>query len=220
MEISPVYVHVHNEPIEMPLDEVLRYMGCNSVAPSEIFALATRAIDILQRHIRPKACYRIIDNPGAEDNVLDFGCMQIESEGLLAHLANSAQVCVFAATVGIEVDRLILRYSQSEPSLALALQSAGAAAIESYCDILCRDVLHTNAQRYSAGYGDLPLTAQKSIFSFLDCTRSIGLTLTDGCMMMPSKSVTAFVAIQKHCATEKSKCATCTKTDCEFRRGK
>ena len=50
--------------------------------------------------------------------------------------------------------------------------------------------------RFSAGYGDLPLTVQREIFSQLNPDRKIGLTLNESLLMSPSKSVTAFAGIE------------------------
>lgn len=218
MENSPVFVDIHNNPLTICMDEVLRYMGCRGDASAEVRALAERAIQLLLPQLRPKACYRIASVQLLDESTVDLGFMQINSAALAKHLAGCTQVYVFAATVGIEADRLILRTQASEPSLALALQAAGAAAIESYCDSLCADVLHTHSRRFSAGYGDVDLACQRQLFAALDCTRKIGLTLTDGCMMVPSKSVTAFVGTMQDCSSD-AKCSACNKTDCEFRRG-
>ena len=51
--------------------------------------------------------------------------------------------------------------------------------------------------RFSPGYGDLPLDVQKNIFPLLDCERKIGLTLNESLIMSPSKSVTAFVGMAR-----------------------
>lgn len=51
--------------------------------------------------------------------------------------------------------------------------------------------------RFSPGYGDLAIDAQKDIFALLDCERQIGLTLGDSLLMSPGKSVTAFAGIPR-----------------------
>ena len=42
--------------------------------------------------------------------------------------------------------------------------------------------------RFSPGYGDFALEYQKDIFRMLECEKRIGITLTEGNLMMPSKS--------------------------------
>ena len=79
------------------------------------------------------------------------------------------------------------------------LQAIGAERLESFCDIFCRDIsCEYNEKlrpRVSPGYGDIPLSMQKEIFSALDCSRKIGLSLNASLLMTPTKSVTAIVGI-------------------------
>ena len=71
--------------------------------------------------------------------------------------------------------------------------------IESLCDEGEARILMGRASRprFSPGYGDLPLDAQKMIFSILSPEKHIGLTLNASLMLSPTKSVTAFVGIAK-----------------------
>ena len=49
--------------------------------------------------------------------------------------------------------------------------------------------------RFSPGYGDCPLSAQRSIVNALNATRLIGLTVTPTSLLMPTKSVTAVIGL-------------------------
>ena len=158
---------------------------------------------------------------------MDFGFGEYHSAGLSKNLFGCKEAVVFAATVGIGLDRLIAKYSAVSPAKALMLQAIGAERIESLCDAFCGD-LGTDLggldkmlkRRFSPGYGDLPLDMQRDIFRVLDCSRKIGLTLNESMLMSPSKSVTAIVGISsKACAEEgKKACDVCDKADCNFRR--
>ncbi|MBO7304960.1 MAG: Vitamin B12 dependent methionine synthase activation subunit, partial [Clostridia bacterium] len=112
-----------------------------------------------------------------------------------------SEVVVFAATVGIEIDRLIKKYNSVSPSRALVLSAVGTEAIESLADAFSADISKEYnirlRPRFSAGYGDLPLEAQREIFKILDAPRNIGLSLTDGLIMSPTKSVTAFIGLDR-----------------------
>ena len=54
----------------------------------------------------------------------------------------------------------------------------------------------TLRQRYSPGDFDLDITEQRKIFALLDLTKRIGLTLSDTCQMIPTRSVTAIIGIE------------------------
>lgn len=49
--------------------------------------------------------------------------------------------------------------------------------------------------RYSPGYGSFPLAAQRELLELLDAPRSVGVSLTDTLLMVPSKSVSAIIGI-------------------------
>lgn len=71
--------------------------------------------------------------------------------------------------------------------------------------------------RFSPGYGDLPLSAQREIFAVLDCGKRIGLMLNDSLLMSPSKSVTAFVGIGGEMKQKQNTCSACRMRDCAYR---
>jgi hypothetical protein len=110
---------------------------------------------------------------------------------------------LFAVTVGTGVDRLLAKTKITSPSTCFAIDNAASAAIEAAVDALCdrfKNVEQANGNslrpRFSAGFGDLVLSFQKDLLFLLDASRKIGLSLTDGCMMVPTKSVTAIMGIK------------------------
>lgn len=79
------------------------------------------------------------------------------------------------------------------------MQALGAALVEGWCDKIqemCVREYGANKNRFSCGYGDLPLTLQRDIFAALSVTKHIGITLSDNCFMTPTKSVTAIIGIK------------------------
>ena len=71
---------------------------------------------------------------------------------------------------------------------------------------------------FSPGYGDWSLAAQDRVLDLLQAPKRIGLTLTEGGMLVPEKSITALVGIsdrpEEACG---QKFMRCNKTDCPFR---
>ena len=148
-----------------------------------------------------KVCYSEFDIK-LDGDICDLNFAKIESRDLLNCLASCEKVIVFGATVGLQLDRLILRYGKTESSLAVCLQAIGAERIEALCDTFCDDIAKKYSNdgkklrpRFSAGYGDLPLGFQREIFASLNCEKHIGLTLNDSLIMSPTKSVTAIIGI-------------------------
>lgn len=178
--------------------EILRYAGCTEdTAPPFLDECIDEVIDKLTY----KACYRSFDISVSE-GVIDLGFAKTNSADLAKNLNGCHSIVLFGATVGIEIDRMINKYSRLSPSKALLLQAIGAERIESLCDELCLDIsreLEIDGNflrpRFSPGYGDFPIEIQKKIFAVLDCSRHIGLTLNDSMVMSPSKSVTAIIGV-------------------------
>ena len=51
--------------------------------------------------------------------------------------------------------------------------------------------------RFSPGYGDLSITIQKDFLQALNADKTVGLSLSEGNLMIPEKSVTAFIGVSK-----------------------
>lgn len=185
---------------EVDRREVLRYMGCKE-STNETEELIDRAIEVARGAFCGKVCFCEL-SLSVSDEQVQFGAVRIESKNLLKNLDGCEAIILFGATVGIEIDRLILRYGKVSPSLAVCLQALGAERIEALCELFCADIARKQGlqgkrlrPRFSPGYGDFPLEAQKDIFAMLGCDRRIGLTLNDSLIMSPTKSVTAIIGI-------------------------
>lgn len=200
--------------------EILRYAGCKE-ADSETVKLLQAAVSEVRDKLTYKVCYREL-TVKIDGDKCDFEVFCLRSQKLALNLSGCKSVIVFGATVGVEIDRLIAKYGRLSPSKALMLQAIGAERIEALCDAFCADIARepdmAPRPRFSPGYGDLPLAAQKDIFTVIDCGRRIGLTLNDSLLMSPSKSVTAFVGLSESRAKQiKNKCSACNMRDCTFR---
>lgn len=178
-----IYTKIYEAP---PFDrrEILRYAGVRGDAP-EIEVLLEECLAESADKLTYKVCY-------GEFPVSFFD--SVGSEGLRKHLEGYNKAVIFAATVGIGIDRLIARYASVSPTRSLLFQAIGAERIEALCDLFNSEY---GGSRFSPGYGDLPLEFQKNIFAALDCPRKIGLSLNESMLMSPSKSVTAIIGVKQ-----------------------
>lgn len=205
--------------------ECLRYAGCRQDAAAEEKRLLEECLQEIDGRLTYQVCWERFPIRWTEGG-LDLGFVKTDSAGLSKNLEGAEEILLFAATIGLEMDRAIRRYTNLSPAKALFFQAIGAERIESLCDAFCEEqaaALQAEGKflkpRFSPGYGDLPLTLQKDIFRVLDCPRQIGLTLNESLLMSPSKSVTAIVGITKEERMEEKKkpCGVCQKKDCVFR---
>ncbi len=194
-----VYIRSFAAP-EWNRKEILRYAGVRGDAPL-LDVLLRECLDEAESKLVYKVCYRelpVVDH----GFFLDLGFTKTESLSLKRNLSGCERIVLFAATVGIGIDRLIARYATVSPTKSLLFQAIGAERIESLCDVFTRELEQEKkaegyrvCPRFSAGYGDFPLEVQREIFAVLDCPRKIGVTLNESLLMSPSKSVTAIVGV-------------------------
>ena len=201
-----VVTKIYKEP-EICKKEIMRYAGCRDSSEESLQLLLDTCLEEVRPRLSYKVCY--IELPlEIKEDVCRLGHMQVKSKDLMKNLKECDRVILFAATIGIEIDRLIRKYGTVSPAKAVMLQAIGAERIEALCDVFCADIQQTLAAksneesfglrpRFSPGYGDLSLEVQKEIFQMLNCNKHIGVSLNASLLMAPSKSVTAFIGIMK-----------------------
>lgn len=200
-------------PMPICRREILRYSGCRDDG-GELADLIDECIAEAEGALTYKVCR-------CELTDSELNKLREKYDTAARHLQGCERAIVFAATVGVGIDRLIARYSRLSPVKALVFQALGAERVEALCDEFCADIEKEyrcfTRERFSPGYGDLPLEYQREIFALLDCERKIGLTLNASLMMSPSKSVTAVVGLCSEANRAENKCALCNLRGCEFR---
>ena len=183
----------------MDKKEILRYMRTkSSIEDKTLLDRIDRAMAEIDATVEPKSIYRIFDCTVTE-HTLEVCGFTFASRRLAQNLAGCRRVALLAATVGTKGDLLLRRYS-SEGAMLLIMQAALASKIEEVCDALQAQIERKEGvvtrQRYSPGYFDLAISEQEKIFKMMEITKRCGITLTDTCQMIPTKSVTAFAGIE------------------------
>ncbi|WP_122642916.1 vitamin B12 dependent-methionine synthase activation domain-containing protein [Luxibacter massiliensis] len=207
--------------------EAVRYLGYGKHAVDEhTLALISDSFRDLEAAAGRKSIYRIFDFTQTGDDRFYLGTLEVQSKSLGRNLKGCSKIVLFGATLGTEVDRLLKRVSLTDMARAVVLQACGAAMLEEYCDECQLAIENELAKeglslrpRFSPGYGDFSISCQAQIMQMLDCAKRIGLTMTDGYMMTPVKSVTAVMGVS---ATKEKchikGCEACGKKDCIYRR--
>lgn len=193
--MSAVTVKIYAAP-KISEKEIARYAG--GELTEEVRKLIQLSVDEARDALCYKVCYAVYPISIIENEV-DFGFFRAKSASLAKNLSGCKRAVIFAATVGIGIDRLIMKDTRLFPARALILDALGTERVEALCDVFCEDIKKTHGScrpRFSAGYGDLPLELQKEIFTLLSPATKIGLTLTESLLMSPTKSVTAFIGIE------------------------
>lgn len=191
--------------------EVLRYLGYRGQQLDE--ALERRldaAIERCEDGCPPAGTFamfpleRATEEGGPALSVQGAGVV-LEGADIARFLEGATHCALMAVTLGAQRERELQRRTALNPIDALLYDAACSAYTEAAADELQRHVGEVAAQqglemlpgRFSPGYGDLPIDVQKPLLVALDAYRTLGLAVTENCLLVPRKSVTALVGLRK-----------------------
>lgn len=198
--------------IGVPRIEVLRYMGYpRARQPScGVQKRIEQMWPQAEKLVRARGAW----HRAAQQDALDVG---------LATVSDSMAFGV--CTIGAEIECASEELGREGDAIgALFFDAFGSAAAESAAETMhariCAQVQAAGmeaVQRVSPGYGSWHVRRQRDLLARLPC-ESLGITLTEGCMMIPRKSVSFAVlfgpAGQKR---HRHRCAACALVDCRYR---
>ena len=181
--------------------DVARYLRIGAGAPEG--ALAARVDDLIaaaEDEVCPRRVWRRFP---VVDGAVVSGDLVLPIGGTLArYLGPCRDVYLVCGTLGARFDAFQRRVAVQSGADALIVQAIGAAMIENWMDEI-QDAIRaelapgeTILHRYSPGFGDFPLSAQRVMLSLLDAPRAAGVSLTETLLMVPSKSVSAVVGVR------------------------
>lgn len=204
--------------------EVLQYLRwTGGEIPPDIDALIDGCMEETLRAAQPR--YTWVVKP--IDRTAQIPALAFAGADVRALLTDCDRVVFLAATLGNGLEPLIRRAQVRDLSRAIVLDCCGSAAIEAVCDEAEREILaalHVPAahltDRFSPGYGDLPIDRQAELLAHVDGARRIGLNLTASNILVPRKSVTALLGLADRPQTRRFRgCAYCSMFEtCVFRK--
>ena len=142
-------------------------------------------------------------------------------------LEQCEKVAVFLVTIGNHLEEMVCRLAEDGLILqATVLDAIGSVAAEKVADFVqgrIGEVARAQglciSQRFSPGYCDWDVGQQKMVFRAVNGA-SMGVRLTEGCLMLPRKSISGIIGIGpgKGNVENYNPCKTCNKRDCPDRR--
>lgn len=170
-----------------------------------------------------------------EKSILTLDAEFIELEGDIRFLTGkiplfikgATRLVLFVVTIGdsLEKEASILT-ADKDPLSGYLLDRLGSFAVESLAENLEKRLRkdYSNkkkslSSRFSPGYCDWPIEEQFKLSKAIDFSRA-GVKLTEGCMMVPKKSISAIAAVADEGIFKDfiSSCDICEKKECGFRR--
>ncbi|NLY91618.1 MAG: Vitamin B12 dependent methionine synthase activation protein [Firmicutes bacterium] len=228
--------------MEIAQDEILRYLGYRNQNPDPATAkLIAECLSELKAVIRAGVVYQRYPLEKQGDRIgLSGTNLTIYSKDLSHHLRQADQCLLLAATLGLGPDQRIATYARLDLARGIVLDACATAAIEALCAEAQNKLKAKLAKegyaltgRYSPGYGDLAITLQKAILEVLRAYPRIGLTVNEEHILLPRKSVTAFIGLEKREESGRAQerpapaagvkaddhCRRCPDQTCRYRKG-
>lgn len=205
-----------------------RYLGYRLYAlDADMLALMERAYQQMLDAARPRYTLRRypVKEDGAVFQLADIA--PIQSRDLCRLFERATEGYALLATLGAPLDMLVKRLMLTDPALGAAVGACASAYIDEYIDGFCAEEETRIAPqgeefspRFSPGYGDVPLSYQPPLLELLEARR-LGVSLTEGNLMLPEKSVSALLAVRKTNLCDKGDtlhgCAACSMSNCDYR---
>lgn len=199
---------------EVTRQEALRYLGCPGGEPrsagvaARLDAVWAEALALLA----PRGAYRVVDAAAARSAGMPEAAAQV-----------GVAVCTIGPALEGEGGR---RAAAGDLMGALLFEAIGSAAAEAAADALNLRICHVAlgrglraAPRVSPGYGDWETATQRELLALLPVAE-LGISLTEGGMMVPRKSVSFAVSFVEPAALEReagSPCRHCGLERCRHR---
>lgn len=212
---------------ELSKREILRYAGHKGTEISpELDALLDSCISKITSSSVPRFTYAVSEPDFLEKGIFLNG-LKLTGNDIYKHLTGAKKCIILACTLGAGFETELSRLQAKSMTEALLFDATGTAFIEAYADKCEKEILlpfkregYFSNFRYSPGYGDLPLTLQKDIINILDTPKKIGLTVTDSDIMIPRKSITAFIGLfDNPKENQKASCEGCSLyNECQIRK--
>lgn len=206
--------------------EAMRYLGAGEGDDALRRQLAAVASE-LTAALEPRYVYRVFDLARENGDILLAGTgVRLTGATASTMLAQCRQAALLACTLGSGFDTLLRKEQARDMGRAVMLDACGSAWVESGCNA-AEEELRARlpglflTDRFSPGYGDLPLDIQPAVCAALDAGRRVGIHVSDSFLMNPMKSVTAVIGISDWPQMARVRgCAYCAMAaSCRLRKG-
>lgn len=208
--------------------DILHFLGWRGTPVEEsLLRQLQDIVQIVQAEITPCVVTRAFGMDA--DFNLENTVFAPEGNDIHRLLAQCSSTILMAATLGAQSERLLLRWQARSSADALLMDAVLSAAIEAVCDQQERELRKAYAakglyltDRFSPGYGDMPLRQTRDICAVLQADKTVGLTVSGSGIMIPRKSVTAILGVSSAEQPRRpSPCAVCSMRDkCSLRKEK
>ncbi|MFC1568759.1 vitamin B12 dependent-methionine synthase activation domain-containing protein [bacterium] len=201
-------IHVDLPLVPFPMKDIYRrlQMPQNEVEKHEgVAQLLDEALEISKPLIRPKGGYLFLEKISDSRDTVKFkdSSFEIQSPQVAKLLKSSAIAVIFMTTIGKDLENKAHELSQQgDVTIGFMLDAIASETADAVADYLHRQYIagqvgeeYETTPRFSAGYGDWPITVQSDILQLCNGGK-IGISVTESSLMIPRKSVSAVFGLK------------------------
>ena len=213
--------------MQVNVEEALRYLGAGGPTPPALRAQAETVAEELAATLEPRFVYKVCDLR-REGDAFAFEGTPVILTGHTASrmLAQCDRGVLLACTLGAAFDARLRALRARDMAKAVIWDACGSAYVEQGCDraeaeIAARFPGLYLTDRFSPGYGDLPLALQRDFSTALDMERRLGVHVSENFFMTPVKTVTALIGLSDRPQMARIRgCDYCAlREHCQLRKG-
>ena len=220
-----------SERIDIDMQQVWQSIGydADSQPPARMSSLVDEYVEYVNHLVDASYSYVIRDVMlvHGSTTVID-GSIIFQSDVIARLLERCEKVAIFALTIGNFLEETAAKLAEDRLVMqAAVLDAVGSAAAEKVADLVQERISGVakiqglcTSRRFSPGYCDWDVDQQKMVFRALK-DDLVGISLTEGCLMSPRKSLSGIIGIGPcdNKVESYNPCSTCDKNDnCQWRR--
>ena len=186
--------------MDIDVKEALRYAGVKTPDETALRAVQ-RAAEQTARQTAPRNIYKVFRLKHTEDGVsLPDAGLLLPGNLAKTMLMDCDRAALLLCTLGAAFDRLLRTAQTRDMTQALYIDACGSAYVEQGCDAAEQTIAARHpglylTDRFSPGYGDLPLSVQPGLLRALDSEKRLGVCAGPSYLLNPMKSVTAVIGL-------------------------
>lgn len=195
-----------NIPIDAHVDEkdALRYLGHRGQQLGDELEATFRHVvaQVNTLHAAGTAKQYAVTCVGSFGVQLAGTSLVLPGSHIARHVNNAPHVMLIAVTLGYECERLLRSAACLSGAQGLIADACASSMVENAAEVLT-EAIATDVtlqgmragKRFSPGYGDFPLAVQHDFIEALGALKTLGIHVTKGDLMVPTKSITAVIPL-------------------------
>ena len=202
---------LENIAVEIDAERVLHYLEAGATPSPAVREGVARLRAESRALLQPRALWRLVAVAGIANGVVSLAGGERFTSQKLSHLLEGAEsLAVMVGTVGEALEDEVTRlFASAEYVDAMTLDAIGTVAVEEVLQqarsLVCR--CHADPAGWQVGpslgpgYQYWDVREQQVVFSLLPAD-AIGVQLTESCLMLPRKSLSAIVPLGRRVARD------------------